>query len=107
MDNNAGICQRPCRAPLVVPPLDLISEVLRTDVDGAGSLMGGLTIVPSVNAVLSLPSVTSPSSPAMFQAMEARRLPHGLVDRVVIYQCSRHSAHLPTCPVGQVVVLLV
>ena len=65
MDKNAGIRQRPRCAPLVIPPLGSSSEALPTDVDGAESLMDGLTIVPSVNAVLSLSSVTS-STPAMF-----------------------------------------
>ena len=66
MDNNAGIRQCPRRTSLVIPPLDSSSEVLCTDVDGAESLMGGLTIVPAVNAVYYLPSETSPTSPAMF-----------------------------------------
>ena len=36
-------------------------DVLGTDVDGVGSLMNGMTIVPSAPSVLSLASVTTPT----------------------------------------------
>ena len=66
MDNNSEGRQRAHRTPLVLPLLGENLEVLRTDVDGVGSLMEGMTIVPSVNLVLSLPSVeTTPTSTAL------------------------------------------
>jgi hypothetical protein len=65
MDNNAEGRQRARRTPLVLPLLGEDLEVLRTDVDGVGSLMEGMTIVPSVRLVLSLPSVTTPTSTAL------------------------------------------
>jgi hypothetical protein len=65
MDNNAEGRQRAHRTPLVFPLLGEDLEVLRTDVDGVGSLIEGMTIVPSVSSVLSLPSVTTPTSTAL------------------------------------------
>jgi hypothetical protein len=41
MDNNAEGCQRVRRTPLLPPLLGEDLEVLRTDVDGVGSLMEG------------------------------------------------------------------
>jgi hypothetical protein len=59
MDVNAENRQRSCRTPLVIQPLGV--EVLSADVDGVGSLMDGMTNLPSVNSVFSLGSGTAPS----------------------------------------------
>ena len=60
MDSNAEGRQRARRTPCAFPLLDL--EVLSTDVDSVGSLMEGMTIVPSVPSVRSLASVTTSTS---------------------------------------------
>ena len=59
MEKNAeGRQRRDRRIPVVLPLLDL--DVLSADVDGVGSLMDGMTIVPSAPSVFSLASVASP-----------------------------------------------
>ena len=60
VDSNAEGRQRARRTPCAFPLLDL--EVLSTDVDGVGSLMDGMTIVPSVPSVRSLASATTSTS---------------------------------------------
>ena len=52
--------QRPRRTPVDLPLLDL--EVVSTDVSVVGSLMEGMTIVPSVPSVRSVVSSTTPST---------------------------------------------
>ena len=60
MDNIAEGRQRPRRTPFVLPLLDL--EVISTDVSVVGSLMEGMTIVPSVPSVRSIVSATTPTT---------------------------------------------
>ena len=56
---TTGNRQRSRCTPLVLPSPDL--EVTSADVDGVGSMMDGLTIVPSVPSVYSLGSGTAPT----------------------------------------------
>ncbi len=58
MDVNAENCQRSCRTPLVIQPLNV--EVVSADVDGVESLMEGMTILPSIRSVVSVGSSTAP-----------------------------------------------
>ena len=89
MDKNAeGRQGRVRRTPVVLPLLDL--DVHSTDVDDVGSLMDGMTIVPSAPSFFSLAYVASPVG--MEQSIP---LPHALV----ISQCSRRSRRLLRCPV--------
>jgi len=59
MDKRAEGRQRPRRTPVDLPLLDL--EVASTGVSCVGSLMEGMTIVPSVPSVRSIVSSTTPS----------------------------------------------
>jgi len=70
MDNNAEGRQRARGTPCAHPLLDL--DVLGTDVDGVGSLMDGMTIVPSAPSVLSLASVTTPTGVGAVHPFAAR-----------------------------------
>ena len=60
MDNRAEGRQRPRCTPVDLPLLDL--EVVSTDVSCVGSLMEGMTIVPSLPSVCSIVSSTTPST---------------------------------------------
>ena len=59
MDFNADNCQRSRCTPLVIQTLGV--EVLSADVDGVGSLMDGMTNLPSVNSIFSSGSGTAPT----------------------------------------------
>ena len=58
MENRDEVRQRPRRTQVDLPLLDL--EVVSTDVSCVGSLMEGMTIVPSVPSVRSIVSDTTP-----------------------------------------------
>ena len=59
MDVNAENCQRSCRTPFVIQPIDV--EVVSADVDGVKSLIEGMKILPSIKLVFSVGSGTAPT----------------------------------------------
>ena len=89
MENNAEGRQRARRTPFFLPLLDL--DVLSTNVDGVGSLMDGMTIVPSAPSVYPWRLL-----PHLWELGQSIHLPRSLV----ISQCSWRSLRLLRCPVG-------
>ena len=60
MEQNAEVNQRSRRTPVNLPLLDF--EVLSADVDAVGSMMEGMTIVPSAPSVVSFPNASTPAA---------------------------------------------
>jgi len=83
---------------VAIQPLGV--EVLSADVDGVGSLMDGMTNLPSVNSVFSLGSGTAPTPMSSVTGVRVPSFPRDLVDHGgITYQCYRHLLLLPLFPV--------